>query len=129
MSVERFLEFHDSELLSFDVRGDHAELLLDACIRSVECSAAKHVEQGWLQKVVVKLDEHVEMVCRPSANSMTISSGTVSINDEAIDDMVALPLDRSGRIVVSVVGTEGSLRVMGERSRFRLLASPVVESV
>ena len=91
------MEFHDSELTSIAKRGDSIELRFDAYIHGSEGTPGVDAGKGWYQDVMLVVGGGVvegEITNWPAE----LYHGTLEIDGAAIENVVPLPIERTGSI-------------------------------
>ena len=114
-------EFHDSELTSVEKRGDSIELCFDACIHGSEGTPGRDAGKSWYQDVVLVVGGggvKGEITNWPAE----LYDGTLEIDGGTIQNVVPLPLGRTGSIRLTLKPSfyDGALVVLGNRVRFEL---------
>ena len=108
----RALELHDTRLVSISVDGDTVRLRLSAYVHVSTGRPGRDVGTGWAQELELSI-AGAAIEARPAELPMWILEGSLQL-DGVAEELVPLPLDRTGRIRLDLLGAEGRLLVSGE---------------
>jgi hypothetical protein len=109
----RALELHDTRLVSISEHDGTVRLRVSAYVHVSTGRPGRDVGTGWSQELELAIAGAV-IESRPTDLPMWILDGSLQI-DGAPEELVALPLDRAGKIRLDLVGAEGRLLVSGDR--------------
>lgn len=123
-SLNCAIEIHDSLLKSVETSGTLIKLFFEAYIHKSKGIPGVDPGTGWVQNVVLKikdgsLDGLVKSV------PCDLMDGSLEINEEHLSNEIPIPLDRSGKIALTLLpkwagerlvarGTHVSLELLGE---------------
>lgn len=122
-TVSEWLELHDSVLRVPDGLRDGTALRLDGYVHRWETRAGVRFGLGFVRPVVFRFSRVGRVVGRP-IESVGISGGSLAASGKVLQNLLPLPLDATGGVLLSLVLCDGttfeaaaadcSLSVIGE---------------
>jgi hypothetical protein len=106
-TVGEWLELHDSVLRTPDSQRDGAELQLDGFIHRWETRAGMRFGLGFIRPVAFRFSRVGRVVARP-AESVGISNGFLAASGEVHQNLLPLPLDATGGVLLSLALCDGT---------------------
>ena len=106
------VELHDSEIRSVRRDGDDTILELIVCVHSSGGVAGLDPGETWEQEAELRI-RHAQVEYFPPDGRLSILSGSVKAASDTFDDVLPMPFDRAGSVVVQLSGPEGRFSATG----------------
>ncbi len=104
--IERWLEFHDSQIDAVASSGDALELRLSGYVHHWETTPGGRRGTGWIVPVVVRLA--AASPCPEVTTPARISDGTLSVGGSRFDNVIPLPFDAASDARLTIALDSGS---------------------
>jgi hypothetical protein len=118
------IEIHDSSLTSIRQRGPELELRLSAYIHKSEGTPGTETGTGWLQDVTLVLDSG-SVEGSIASWPADLQDGALEIDGEVSENIIPIPLDRSGTIQLTLEPKWGGrIVVYGKHIHLELQGAP-----
>ncbi len=121
-SLNSLIEIHDSVLTSVETQGKRVRLSFEAYIHKSKGVPGVDPGTGWVQNVVLTIED---ASCEGKFQSVPcdLTNGSLEINGEHMSNEIPIPLDRSGKIVLTLLAkwTGEKLIARGARISLELL--------
>jgi hypothetical protein len=106
-TIGEWLELHDSDLRAPDFLRDRAELQLYGYIHRWETRAGVRFGLGFLRQVLFRFSRVNRVVGKPT-EKVRISGGFLAASGKTFQNLLPLPLDATGGVLLSLVLYDGT---------------------
>ncbi len=114
------VEMHDSEVLGVERLGDTVLLSLDVYIHRSDGRPGQDAGTGWGQKASLSVAQ-ASIVAEPPGGYLWITDGSIQVGEQCFDDVLPLPFEHTGPVLLRFEGAEGCLQVAGRGVNLVLL--------
>ena len=116
------IELHDSTVISVEVNDERACLDMEVVIHSNK-GKSPNSHSIFTQSAIFKIG-HCRILNNLHEFPLWILDGTITIDNESFDNMVPISFHRTGAVVLSFSGAEGTLRIVGDSVNLELQDEP-----
>lgn len=116
MEPNRAIELHDTKVTGVSWVGRDLHVAIDAYVHASNGVPAVDAGSGWIWPGVLVVE--AGQLVGEAPDELTISHGGVMVGDEEYDNVLPLPFDRAGTVVVDLRGADGRLTLSGSGVRF-----------
>ncbi len=122
------VELHDSSLLTTSWSGRDVVLSMSVYLHQSTGRPGNDVGTGWTQDAELRIGTATLVVAPPQP--LWILDGMVQVGAHVFDNLLPIPFDQQGQVVVRFSGANGKLEVTGVSATLILLGEPTfVEDV
>ena len=118
------VELHDSSVIRIAWDGRTLVLTLAVSMHQSDGDPARDRGTGWSQAAELRIQNAALRETPPLP--LWILDGVIAVGLQTYDDLLPLPFDQSGSVVVMLTGAEGTLRVTGVAAALTLLGEPTL---
>jgi hypothetical protein len=121
--TNRAVELHDSQVLVTNWDGEDLVLRMSVYLHVTEGRPGWDRGTGCTQDADLRVT-HGTLIASPHG-SLSILDGTIQVEERVFSNILPVPFDHHGRVVVAFKGAEGELHATGTGIALILLGSPV----
>jgi len=122
--TNRAVELHDSQLLGTSWEGPDLVFRMSGYLHVTDGQPGCAPGTGWTQDADLRVTRGA-LVASPR-ESLWIRDGTIQTEEQTFNNLLPLPFDHQGRVVVRFRGAEGELHATGTGIALTLLGGPVL---